>query len=168
MSDADAAPFRLFGALALLGGAARIATTFLVDWSQPTRMTEVIALAIDFCLLFGLAGFYFANAARLGFIGLVGFLVAASGIALIFGPDGVAFGLDIYETGVGFIAIGLVVLSVAQGLAGVARPAAALWTLSAAAGVGGAFVDRAAEGFAVAGVLFGLGFMAVGVTALRR
>jgi hypothetical protein len=159
---------RFFGLLAMAGGLTRIATTFLVNWSAGLPQTEALALAIDFALLFGLTGFYFIDAARLGPLGLVGYLIAASGIAFIFGPDGTAFGRDIYETGVTAIGIGLIILSMAMLLAGVARLAGALWIASAAASVLGGAIGRGAEGFLFAGVLFGAGFVVAGLSLLRR
>lgn len=169
MDKAFAPPFaRVFGLLAIAGGLARIATTFLVGWSAGSAQAEALALAIDFALLFGLTGFYFANAARLGLIGLAGYLLAASGIAFIFGPDGAAFGIDVYQTGVMAIGIGLIILSIPMLISGVARPAAALWIASAASSILGDVIGRGAEGFALAGVLFGAGFAAAGWSLLRR
>lgn len=159
-------PRRFFGVLAIAAGAARIATTFLVDWSRPSLPLEAVALAVDFGLLFGLTGFYFANVDRLGLVGLLGYLCAASGVAFIFGPDGEAYGVDIYRTGVAVIGVGLFILAIPMALAGVARVAAAMWIAAVLVTLGGDVVGRAAEGFALAGVFFGAGFVAAGATLL--
>jgi hypothetical protein len=160
-------PFRVLGAVAIAAGVARIASSFL-DWSQPNAEIEAFAFAIDVGLLLGLSGFYFANAQRLGAVGFIGYAIAAAGIAFITGPDGAAFGVDIYQMGVGVIAAGLLVLSAAMLMQKIARLAAGCWIASVVAGAGGGAVGYADAGFMIAGILLALGFIAVGLEQLRR
>jgi hypothetical protein len=155
------APYRLLGAVAIAAGLARVASTFL-PWKAGDAGLEAFALAIDIGLLLGLSGFYFRHAAKLGVVGLLGYAVAASGIAFITGPDGEAFGVDTYETGATVIGLGLLVLSVMLLLRKVAPIAGLAWIAAVAASLAGSAAGQAELGFAVAGVLFGLGFASAG------
>jgi len=163
----DSAYLRILGLLAILGGGVRIVTSF-VPWVDGSLALEAVALGIDLCLLFGLTGFYVAFSARLGAAGFVGYLVAASGIALIAGPDGEAFGIDIYQAGVAVIAAGLAVLSLILLIRRIAPPAALLWFGAIAAAVGGGALGYPGQAFAVAGAAFGAGFVAAGFSTMRQ
>jgi hypothetical protein len=157
---------RLFGALAMAAGFVRIVLGFF-PWSDTDPLLQGVAFAIDLGFLFGLTGFWVANAKAFGAPGLVTYLVAASGLALIVGPDGTAFGVDIYLVGVHVIGIGLVLMSIVILIRRIpARMAAAAWLLSAVANTAGLAMNRP-EGFLVAGILFAAGFVFAGWTLLR-
>lgn len=159
----DVLLFRVLGLAAIAGGGLRIASAF-VPWAPNLAWLEAFYLVIDLLLLLGLMGFYFACRARLGVMGFIAFAISESGIAFILGPDGVAFGIDIYATGVLVITIGLTLLSLAI-LARRGAPwwIAASWIGAAVAGAGGAAAGQAELGFFAGGILFGLGFVAAGV-----
>lgn len=108
---AQFSPYPLCAIAAISGGALRLASPFL-DWSTMTPSLELFALVIDFSLLFGLAGFYFANAGRLGVSGFLSSFIAALGLASITGPDGVFYGIDVYQAGAQVIGIGLLFFGV--------------------------------------------------------
>ena len=156
-------PYPLCALAAIGGGVLRIGSVAL-DWSTMTPELEIFALVIDFSLLFGLAGFYFANAGRLGVFGFIGSFIAALGLASITGPDGVFYGVDVYKVGAQVIGVGLLLFGVALILKNVARLAGIAWILSAAASVIGGMVGPGALGFQIAGVLFALGFIAAGAS----
>jgi hypothetical protein len=151
---------------AIAAGALRLGSPFL-DWTSATPGLEIFALIVDLGLLFGLAGFYFANAPRLGAIGLAGFVISASGLAAITGPDGAAFGVDIYATGAQVIGAGLLVFSIALLMARTAPLAALAWIAAAIVSVAGGWMGRGDFAFTIAGTLFALGFIAAGVDLLR-
>lgn len=159
-------PYRAAALAAIGAGALRLISPFL-DWSSPTSALEAYALVVDFGLLFGLSGFYFKNASRLGVLGLCGYFVASAGLAVITGPDGVAFGIDIYAAGAHVIGIGLSVFSVALLMAGVARLAAFAWIAAAVVSVAGGALGQGDISFMIAGIAFALGFIAAGVDLLR-
>lgn len=163
----DGSLLRVLSSAAVLGGALRIGSAF-IPWTPNVAWLEAFYLVIDVLLLFGLMGFYFAHRARLGVFGFIAFVVAESGIAAILGPDGVAFGVDVYATGVLVITIGLTLLSLAT-LITRAAPwwIAACWIGSTLAGVGGSLTGQAELGFFAGGILFGLGFVAAGMAQLR-
>lgn len=159
---------RVFGIFAIAAGLARIASSF-IDWRESGGALEAFALAIDLGLLFGLTGFWLAHAKELGPFGLAAYLVAASGIALITGPDGTAYGVDVYETGVTIIGLGLAFLGAVILARGVdARLGAIAWLLAVAASVGGGAIGKPEEGFMAAGIIFGAGFVFAGMTVLAK
>lgn len=160
---------RLAGAAAALGGALRIAAAFIP--SQPdSAQLELLYFVIDLSLLFGLIGIYAGQCERFGWIGLVGFVAAASGLASIAGPDADIFGFNIYGIAVGVIGVGLALISVAMLWdATLPRWIPALWIGSLLAGIAAnAVPDSAQAAFLVAGVLFGLGFLGAGIELFSR
>ncbi|MFN3959912.1 MAG: hypothetical protein ACK4NP_08370 [Parvularculaceae bacterium] len=159
-------PYPLAALAAIAAGALRLASPFL-DWTSPTPGLEIFALIVDVGLLFGLAGFYFANAPRLGAIGLAGFIVSAAGLAAITGPDGTTFGVDIYAAGAQVIGAGLLVFSVALLMACMAPLAAFAWIAAAIVSVAGGSMGQGELAFTIAGMLFALGFIAAGADLLR-
>lgn len=159
--------FRVLGGAAVLGGALRIAAAF-VPWEQNVAWLEALYFVIDVALLFGLMGVYFAERARLGVAGFAAFALAETGIAVIVGPDGAAFGLDVYQLGVLAIAIGLAVLGIVILMARAGSAiAASCWIGSLLVGVGATLANEPEAGFVAGGVLFGLGFVAAGAALMR-
>lgn len=157
---------RLFGVFAIAAGVARIVLGFL-PWRDADPVLEGVAFAIDLGLLFGLTGFWVQNAKAFGPPGLATYLIAASGIALIVGPDGEAFGLDIYLIGVHVIGVGLALMATVILIRRIpARIAAVAWLVSAASAAIGNAIGRP-EGFILAGALFAAGFICIGLSLLR-
>jgi hypothetical protein len=165
----DAALLRVLGWAAILGGALRIASAF-IPWAPAQAWLEILYLAIDVFLLFGLMGVYLAHRDRVGVIGFVAFAIAETGIASIVGPDGVvpAYGIDTYQLGVLVIAVGLTFFAIVQVVARAGPPWAPLcWVASMIVGVGGSFGGNPEIGFLIGGVLFGAGFVLAGLTLMR-
>ncbi len=160
---------RLAGAAAALGGALRVAAAIIPAHPDSPQL-ELLYFVIDLSLLFGLIGIYAQECERLGWVGLVGFVAAASGLASIVGPDADVFGFNIYAAAVGVIGIGLAVMSVAMIWSGrLPRWIPALWIASLLAGIAPNFApDRSQAAFLVAGVLFALGFLGAGVVLFSR
>lgn len=160
----DRTLYRLAGSAAVIGGALRIATSF-VPWDGSAPL-EAIAFAVDVFLLFGLMGVYLSHRIGLGWGGFGAFVLAEVGIASIVGPDGQAFGIDTYLAGVHAISIGLLLLGVVMLVKRIDVVAAICWIGSLGAGVAGGLVGQAAAGFLIGGILFGLGFVAAGIALL--
>jgi len=160
----DQTLFRVFGVAAIVGGALRVGSAFLV-WSPNDPWLEALAFVIDVALLLGLMGVYFAHRAGLGIPGFAAFALAATGIASIVGPDTVAFGIDTYQAGVAAISIGLSLLGIVM-LVRRAGPmvAAACWIASTIVGVGGSALGQGELGLLPGGILFGFGFVAAGLS----
>lgn len=160
--------FLLSGIAAIAGGIARIAAAFPLGLDPIGA--EWLYAGIDVLLLFGLMGIYLQRAERLGFLGVASFGVAVAALSFIGGPDADPFGFSTYQDGAATLAIAMVGLSIAWARAG-ERPlwAPACWFLSViAAGVLGFVPALAQYGFTVAGVLFGAGFVAAGLTLTKR
>lgn len=155
---------RLSGAAAAVGGGLRVAAAFIPP-NPDTPALELLYFVIDISLLFGLIGIYAAECERLGWLGLIGFVVAATGIATIVGPDADIFGINIYSTAVRVIGFGLAIMSIAMLWSGrIPRWIPALWIGSLLAGVAATAVPDAKQAaFLLAGILFALGFLAAGV-----
>lgn len=152
---------RLAALAAIAGGVMRVVSAF-TPYVPGSAALEGLYAAIDLLLLFGTIGIYVAEAPRLRPAGLIGFMLTIAGLASIVGPDGEAFGLNVYQIGVGVIAIGLLVLSVQFLRAGTQRLAAAFWLISVAFGVAGEAVLGPEQAFAAAGLAFGLGYVGAG------
>jgi hypothetical protein len=160
----DALLLRVLGTAAILGGALRIGSAF-IPWAPGQAWLELLYLAVDVLLLFGLMGIYLACRDRVGVIGFIAFAIAETGIASIVGPDGVvpAYGIDTYQLGVLVITVGLTFFAIVQ-LVARAGPlwAPLCWVASMLVGVGGSFGGDPETGFLIGGVLFGLGFIVAG------
>ncbi len=167
MKTADAV--RLAGAAAALGGALRVAAAFIPLVPGDLEL-ELLYFVIDVALLFGLIGIYAAECERLGWLGLIGFVVAATGLASIVGPDTDIAGIDIYATASAIISIGLSILAVALLLCGrLPRWIPALWIASLLAGIAASVLpDTAQTAVLIASVLFALGFLGAGVALFAR
>jgi hypothetical protein len=161
--------FRLAGAAAIAGGAARIFSAFPL-LSDPVAV-QWLYTAIDVLLLFGLIGIYLARADKLGLLGLASFAIGVAALSFIGGPDADVFGFSTYEQGAVTLAIAMVGLSIAWLRAG-ERPlwAPLCWFASViAAGVLEWLPPPAPDyAFMIAGVLFGAGFVLAGLDLLRR
>ncbi|MBY0565283.1 MAG: hypothetical protein K2P58_14010 [Hyphomonadaceae bacterium] len=160
--------FRLAGLAAILAGLARIAVAFPL-LSDPIA-AQWAYTAIDVLLLLGLIGIYLRRAGSLGFLGLASFGVGVAALSFIGGPDADPFGFSTYEQGAAVLAIALVGLSVAWVRAN-QRPLAPplLWfaSLVAAGALSALPAPWPAHGYALAGALFGAGFVAAGVDLWR-
>lgn len=160
--------FRLSGAFALAGGLARIAAAFPL-FDDPITL-EWLYTAIDVLLLLGLIGIYLDRADKLGFLGVASFGIAVASLSFIGGPDADPFGFSTYEQGAAALAIAMVGLSIAWVRAG-ERPLIApiCWFLSVlAVGVFNMIPALTQYGLMAAGVLFGAGFCAAGVTLIQK
>ena len=159
---------RLGGLAAILAGALRVASAFLPA-SEHSAALEWLYLVIDVLLLFGLLGVYAYQRAESGLWGFAGFLLAATGLESIGGPDGTIGDVDIYTAGATLIGIGLVVLAVGTWRGRrLPRYVPALWVLSTAVGMGGFLVPGSAVPFQIAGVAFGFGFVGAGIRVWSR
>jgi hypothetical protein len=161
--------FRFAGAAAIAGGLLRIFASFPLIEDRLTL--EWLYTAIDVLLLFGVIGIYLVRADRLGYLGMASFGVAVAALSFIGGPDADPFGFSTYQDGATALAIAMIGLSIAWLRAG-ERPwiAPAGWFGSVvAAGVLGRLPDPfPSYGLAVAGVLFGAGFVSAGIDLLTR
>ncbi len=160
---------RLFGALALLGGALRLIATF-IPYTPDSLALESFYFVIDIALIFGLIGIFAARMQTLGVAGLVGFIIALVGQVAILGPDRVVFGVSLYEVSVAVIALGLAIMAASIWLSGAYPRAVALfWIAAPLFSVGGDALGIPYLGFAAAGISYSAGFIYAGwITASRN
>jgi len=155
--------FRTLGVAAVIGGGLRIADCFtgsVIDMTTLDRMY----FATDVFLMLGLAGWYFSRAGRLGSPGLTGFVLSAVGILVIrsaqlFEPRG-------YMIGSVLFLIGLTVMNVLTILrrdGAIAAPV--LWNIALVFGILALTSGPIAS---IAGVIFGLGYIAAGIELWRH
>ncbi len=144
---------------ALLGGSGRILTSLPQPQMDPVA-AELIWAAIDFGFLIGLAALFLVTEARLGWPGVIPFLIALAGAASIVGPDGTVAGMQAYLLGTAVLLIGTALIS-----------AALLWRDRRF--VAPAILWLASLGLVLVGQLpisgagFGAGFVVAGITMLR-
>ena len=151
--------------MAILAGALRIISTF-AGARLVGDYAEVLYLLIDVGLLGSVLAAYLSCSVALGTLGFVGFGFALVGAASIVGPDGAMFGAPIYQVGGGSMVVGLALVAAAQLRARINRVGSSLCWLMALVAAG--FSTTVPVSFMILGVVFGLGFMALGLELLRE
>jgi hypothetical protein len=150
------------GLAAVLAGALRTAASF---WpvAEPGVALEILYLVIDVLILLGILAIYGFQSDRIGPSGLIGFLLAVIGTAMIAGPDGTIGMVDMYTVGSLLLGVGLVFLAVASWMARtLPRWVAILWVVSFVTGILAAAAGLQSL-FVIAGVAFGVAFIGAGV-----
>ncbi len=159
---------RLAGAAAMVGGVARILSA--LPWTRDPLVLEASYDAIDVLLLFGVIGIYLVRTRTLGVPGFLLFVLAVAALSFIGGPDSDVFGFSTYRQGAAVLAIALALLGVVA-LLRRAMPiwAPVCWIASLVAGSAMLFLspDLGPLVYAVAGILFGAGFVAAGLDLVR-
>ena len=154
---------RLSAYAAIAGGGLRVLASFTPP-SPGDPLLELLYLLIDLFLLFGLIGIYLGRCERAGVMALSGWILAMIGLAVIAGPEGSAFGLDIYYVGAMAVLAGLSVYSLSLVRHGVRLNYAPwMWLASLGAAILSGVPAFAVIGLIASGVLFGAGFVAAGL-----
>jgi hypothetical protein len=154
---------RLGSVAAIAAGLLRIGSSFL-GYSEPTPVRELLYLAIDLCIVFGLLAVYFYQYVELGRAGVVGFVVALSGAAIIVGPDGEIGSVPMYSVGSALLLFGLATIAIAGWrVALIPRYVLASWLLSLVLGIGTTVPGAPSALLVLAGLAFGLGFVGAGL-----
>src|SRR5712691_5270700 len=89
---------RLSAVAAIVGGALRVADTFLTT-AVAVQIQQLAYFVTDLMLLFGLCGIYLSRSNRLGLAGLAGFAVSITGILMVRSSGLSLFGLSPYLVG---------------------------------------------------------------------
>jgi drug/metabolite transporter (DMT)-like permease len=151
----------------MLAGVLRTTTSFWPS-PEPSVALELLYLVIDALILFGVLGVYSFQSEKAGAWGLIGFLLAIVGTAIIVGPDGRIGRVDMYTAGSLLLGVGLVCLAVGSWKARcLPRWVPVLWVFSTTVGIVGA-IARLPALFMVAGVAFGVAFIGAGATVWFR
>jgi len=153
---------RLSAIAAILGGALRIGDAFFAN--SGTQLQQFAYLATDVMLIFGLCGIYFSRSNRLGFAGLFGFFLAITGILMVRSSALSVFGVSAYLVGAAVTLLGVDLISIIMLIRGAfPKFVPALWITSLIFGVIGMFGAAIHWAVPLAGIAFGLGFIAAGV-----
>jgi len=146
---------------AILGGVLRIADSFTANVLPQTTLA-LLYFATDVLLLAGIPGLWARRRAAIGIAGMIGLTLFVAGILLVRAS---AFGAGSYQTGATVALLGLAIYSAASLFRGI-NAAALLWLGALAFGIAGAAGFLPAGMTALAGVAFGLGFVAAGFDIL--
>ena len=157
---------RILGIAAIAGGIVRIADSFVTGVLPPGTL-EVLYFLTDVLLLLGTAGIYWSRRTKTGIAGTIGFGVFVIGILLVRASAFGVLGANGYQLAAAIALLGLVILSVETLLrrAG-AYLSAAFWLVSLTLGAAAAAGIMPGVLTALAGVAFGLGFIAAGAGVL--
>jgi len=146
---------------AIVAGVLRILSSFLGSTGDDI---ELLYLVIDLGLLVGLTGIYLSAHERTGILGFVGFAIAFPAAALIVGPDGVLYGVNLYQLGAGLLVLGLAILGAAQLRARIGRTMSSLaWIVAFVAALATTIAGIRGPALVVTGVAFGFAFIAAGI-----
>jgi hypothetical protein len=155
--------FRLGAVASMLAGLLRIGTSFL-GYGDTSPALELFYLGIDLCILFGIITIYLYQHVELGKPGILGFVAAIAGTAIIVGPDGYIGSVDMYPAGSALILFGLAVIAVVGWRpARLPRYALASWLLSVVFGLCSVIPGAPPVILALAGISFGVGFLGAGI-----
>ena len=154
---------RLSAVAGIFGGALRVADGLVIT-SASTQIQQFAYFLTDLMLMFGLCGIYLTRSHRLGVAGLVGFVASFIGIFMVLSSALSLFGFSAYLVGASVTLLGVVSLGVAM-LIHDAFPkwAPILWIASLLIGMIG-LLPVSRWGVTLAGVIFGLGFIAAGIS----
>lgn len=158
---------KVFSAACVLGGFLRLISSF-VDSGAATDYTEVLYSVIDLCFILGLIGFYLLYRTNLVWVGHIGFTLAICGFGFIAGPETNIFGVAVYQLGSPIVGAGVLLLSanlIKAKLCGLVAPLSLV--CSVIIGLVSMLVGSNLL-FIVSGVLFGIGFMALGMQVWRN
>ena len=160
-------PSRLCGIAAIVGGALRVCDAFLA--ATTAVYAQQIAYAVtDLMLLLGLCGIYLPRRKTLGLLGFLGFVASIAGLAIVRSSGLSVFGTKSYLIGASVTLIGVVDMGAVM-LARKAFPklAPALWIASFFVGLIGLMSAKLGWAVALAGVIFGVGFVVAGINLLQ-
>jgi hypothetical protein len=154
---------RIYALLIVIAGVLRTLSSF-IQYESGNDALELFFVVIDLCFILGLLGFYLLYRNLLTLIGRLGFVLTLCGFALIAGPEANLFGMGIYQMGSSMIGLGVLLLSVGimqSKIITYIAPAA----LIASVLVGGVSMVLQSEMlFVVSGILFGSGFVVIGLS----
>jgi hypothetical protein len=157
---------RLSAVAAIAGGALRVADGLLIA-SASVQTQQFAYFITDLLLMFGLCGIYLTRSNRLGLAGLVGFVASFTGILMVRSSALSLFGFSAYLTGASLTLLGVVAIGTTMLIDGAfPKLAPILWIASLIIGVAGLLPVAMSWGVTLAGVTFGIGFVAAGISLL--
>ncbi len=159
--------WRLAGVAATLGGLIdMVGPLFYPHLAQPLRLSTYVA--IDVLLLFGMLGVQSVAGQAMGWPGLIGFVIAVSGVLLVRTSAAGIWGAASYTVASAIWSIGMVVMGAALlSKGGPFRVASALWIAAFVIGLAGLALKDQGLVHRLAGWCFALGFVVAGASLAR-
>ena len=159
--------WRLAGLAAVVGGLIDLIGPLVYPHlSEPARQSTYVL--IDLLLLFGMLGVQSVTGRTTGWLGLAGFVIAVTGVALVRTSAATIFGAASYVIASSIWSIGMVVTGVALlSKKGPFRLASALWIAAFVIGLAGLVLKDQGLAHRLAAWCFALGFVAAGVILAR-
>ncbi|MFN2160212.1 MAG: hypothetical protein ACK2TW_09700 [Anaerolineales bacterium] len=162
--------FWLSGAASILAGILTVIGSLIASSGGNGSLTWIFGLGNIFTL-FALIGIYGVQVGKSGWWGLIGFVLASTGnLLLVGGEEQTLAGMNFVLLGSSFSSLGLILLAIGS-LRSRAFPRLApfLWILAPLVGIPGMIAGGLANLFVtLAGVIFGLGFIAAGYYLFTR
>jgi hypothetical protein len=153
---------------AITGGALRVSDGLLVP-SMSVQVQQFAYFITDLLLLCGMCGIYLTRSHRLGLAAFTGFVVFWIGIFMVRSSTLSLFGYSAYLIGATVTLLGAVALGAEMLLREVfPRWAPVLWIAALFLGMFGLRSAWAGWSVTLAGVVFGLGFIAAGASLLME
>lgn len=162
----ETSEIRIYATACVVSGVLRAVSSF-IDYESAPESIELLYMVIDLGFILGLIGFYSLYRQKMSWLGHSGFIVSICGFALIAGPEAKIFNVGIYQIGSPIIGIGILLLSVEiirAHLIGLVAPISLI--ASVLLGVASMFTGVPYL-FTVTGILFGAGFVALGLQVWR-
>ncbi|AOP33600.1 hypothetical protein A0128_06905 [Leptospira tipperaryensis] len=157
---------RLGAYSAVMAGILRCFASFAGEFLSGFYL-EILYSATDICILFAVLGFYFRYYEGLKRLAWIGFVFCMIGIGLLIGPDESASGWNVYPYGAGILSFGLILIGIDSWKWNIlAKWIPSFWMLSVLLGSVGFLLSGGTWLFAIAGVLFGIGFIGMGFSLL--
>jgi hypothetical protein len=155
--------FSVGAVCAILAGVARVVLIVAPGKSISHPALETIYLAIDLAILLALLALIMRLGNRLQLWGVVGVMMAITGLLVIRTGERSLFGIAAYTSGAALLAIGMAVTTLpfirVQGLG---RISAILFLMSPLTAIIASVAKMGAAGFAIASAFFGLALIAAG------
>jgi hypothetical protein len=159
--------WRLAGFAAVLGGLIDLVGPLAYPHlAEPLRLSTYVL--IDVLLLFGMIGVQSVAGRTIGWLGLVGFVVAVSGVLLVRSSAAGIWGAASYTVASAIWSIGMVLVGAALlSKRAPFRVAASLWIAAFVIGLAGLALKDQGLAHRLAAWCFALGFVAAGLTLAR-
>jgi len=153
---------------AILGGVLRVTDSYLAE-TRAVAVQQIAYFVTDLMLSLGLCGIYFARRKVLGLAGLLGFVTSIVGLLIVRSSGLNVLGPNSYVVGATVTLVGVVALGFDLLLrAAFPKLGPTLWITSFAVGLIGLLTGMTGWIVVLAGVIFGVGFVAAGVSLLQE
>lgn len=154
------------GFAAIAGGGLRVFAA-IFTFAETTPALELLYFAIDVLLLFGLLTIFLHWSRHISTFGALSFAVSFIALASLVGPETEFLGINMYLLGAAVLSAGLAAFALCLLKVPVLNKTSYFWLASFSCGTFSILANHQPT-FLIAGILFGLGFVAAGTEILVR